>query len=362
MTTRIHVVHPREMTSADLGLWRELQSAPPGAATTNPFMSAPFTQAVGRVRPDTQVAIVHQDGEPVGYFPFQRGRWGHGGAVGLGVSDCQGAVVRPEARLDPQHLMRACSLSAWEFNHLESGQELFLPYTTGRFASPVIDLTSGFGQYEAHLRARSRGFLKAARAQERRMDRRLGPVRFVYEERDPTVLDTLIAWKSAHYRRTGRRDPFTRPWITELVRQLSAMAHPECSGVLSVLYAGERPVAAHFGLRSRTVFSCWFPSYDRALAAYSPGRVLYLRMIEASAASGIRLFDFGRGDAAYKNAFKTADLSVHEGVVRTPGPGAALHWLRREPVRAAHRLVRSQPALKGAAVRTLAAVGSLRRH
>ncbi|RZU18069.1 GNAT family N-acetyltransferase [Streptomyces sp. BK239] len=355
---RIHVVHPDDLTPGDLELWGELSTAT--ADAVNPFMSAQFTRAMGQVRPDTRVAVLHRRRERLGYFPYQRSRWGHGRAVGLGVSDCQGAVLHPDAQLDPLHLMRACSLNAWEFNHLESGQDLFLPYATGQFASPVVDLTHGFARYEDHLRTHSRRFVKTARAQERRMNRQLGPLRYVHDERNPEALRTLLAWKSAHYRRTGRRDPFAQPWITELVDRLAHTTSPHCSGILSVLYAADRPVAAHFGLRSQTVFSCWFPSYDRSLATYSPGRVLYLRMIEAAAASGIRLFDFGRGDAAYKNSFKTGDLLVHEGALRTTGPGGTLHWLRSEPTRAAHRLVRDHPALKRAAVRTLRAVGAVR--
>lgn len=269
-------------------------------------------------------------------------------------------MLHPGLHLDPRHLMSACSLNAWEFNHLESGQELFLPYATGQFASPVIDLTGGFAAYEHHLRDHARGFLKAARAQERRMARNIGPLRFVFDDPDPGALRALVTWKSAHYRRTGRRDPFAQPWIAQLVELLSATSAPDCSGILSVLYAADRPVAAHFGLRSRTVLSCWFPSYDLTVATYSPGRILYLHMIEAAAASGIDLVDFGRGEAAYKNSFKTGDLLVHEGALRTAGPGGALHWLRREPMRAAHRLVRDHPTLKNAAVRALRTVGTIR--
>ncbi|MER6559288.1 GNAT family N-acetyltransferase [Streptomyces sp. NPDC001027] len=359
-TPRIDIVHARDLTPGDLARWNELRGAAT-AAPANPFMSAEFTQAIGRVRPDARVAVLRRKRQAVGYFPYQRGRWGHGRAVGLGVSDCQGAVLDPDdALLDPHHLMRACSLNAWEFNHLENGQDLFLPYATGRFASPVVDLAHGYAAYETHLRAHSRSLLKTTRAQERRLARHLGPLRFVHGERDPAALRTLVGWKSAHYRRTGRRDPFTQPWIAQLIALLAASDSPHCCGDLSVLYAGDRPVAAHFGLRSRTVLSCWFPSYDRSVATFSPGRILYLRMIEAAAASGIALVDFGRGEAAYKNSFKTGDLMVHEGALRTSGPGAALHWLRREPLRAVHRLVREHPALKGAAVRTLRAVGTVR--
>ncbi|WP_416985385.1 GNAT family N-acetyltransferase [Streptomyces sp. T028] len=357
-TPRIAIVHPGDLTAADLARWNDLRTATTTAA--NPFMSAQFSQAVGRVRHDTRVAVLRRGGRTVGYFPYQRGRWGCGRAVGLGVSDCQGAVLDPDLRLDPHQLMRACALNTWEFNHLESGQDLFLPYATGQFASPVVDLTHGFEHYEHHLRAHARGFLKTARSQERRLARNIGPVRFVHDDRSPAALRALIAWKSAQYRRTGRSDPFARPWIARLVDRLSATTAADCSGTLSVLYAAGRPVAAHFGLRSRTVLSCWFPSYDRALATYSPGRILYLRMIEAAAESGIRLVDFGRGDAPYKNSFKTGDLLVHEGALRTAGPAAALHWLRHEPVRAAHHLVRTHPALKHAAVSALRTVGTLR--
>ncbi|MFD6230107.1 GNAT family N-acetyltransferase [Streptomyces sp. NPDC060232] len=355
---RIDVIHPADLSPADLELWGELRAMT--APEANPFMSPEFCQAVGRVRPGAKVAVVRQDGEPVGFFPFERGRWGRGRAIGLGVSDCQGAVLRPGLAVDPHELLRASSLSVWEFNHLESGQDVFLPFATGRFASPVIDLTGGYAGYESLLRAGSRTFLKSTRAQERRLARQVGPLRFVFDERNPAALRTLMTWKSAQYRRTGRRDRFAQDWINNLVRMLAETDALACSGLLSVLYAGERPVAAHFGLRSRTVLSCWFPAYDRALATFSPGRVLYLRMIEAAAAAGIDLLDLGRGDAVYKDSLKTRELIVHEGAVLRAGPGAALHWLSHEPPRAVRGFVRERPRLKAAALRTLKAVGKIR--
>lgn len=355
---RIDVIRPAELSPADLELWDELRATT--APEANPFMSPEFCRAVGRVRPGSRVAVVRQDGEPAGFFPFERGRWGRGRAIGLGVSDCQGAVLRPGVAVDPHELLRAGSLSVWEFNHLESGQNLFLPFATGRFASPVIDLASGYACYESQLRAGSRTFLKATRAQERRLARQAGPLRFVFDERDPAVLRTLMAWKSAQYRRTGRRDRFAQEWISNLVRLLATTQTPSCSGLLSVLYADGRPVAAHFGLRSRTVLSCWFPAYDRDFATFSPGRVLYLRLIEAAAAAGITMLDLGRGDAAYKDSLKTRELVVHEGAVLRAGAGAALHWLGHEPPRAAREFVRERPHLKAAALRILAAVGRMR--
>ncbi|RSS98415.1 GNAT family N-acetyltransferase, partial [Streptomyces sp. WAC05374] len=112
---------------------------------------------------------------------------------------------------------------------------------------------------------------------------------------------------------------FAQEWISALVRDLHTTRAPGCSGVLSVLYAAGRPVAAHFGLRSRTVLSCWFPAYDPAYATYSPGLVLHLRMAEAAAAAGIGTLDLGRGAAEYKDALKTGELRVYEGASVRPG-------------------------------------------
>src|SRR6266516_739194 len=63
---------------------------------------------------------------------------------------------------------------------------------------------------------------------------------------DPGELTTLMGWKSDQYNRTGRTDRFARPWIVKLLEHF----HSTGFGVLSVLYAGDRPVSAHFGLRN----------------------------------------------------------------------------------------------------------------
>ncbi|MFD3944490.1 GNAT family N-acetyltransferase [Streptomyces sp. NPDC058579] len=357
----MRVVAPRELGPREIEAWRELRGK--SGAPENPFMGPEFALAVAAVRPRVRVAVWWEDGEPVGFFPYEKGAFGHGRAVGLGVSDCQGAVLRPGLAPSPRALLRLCGLSAWEFDNLEDGQGAFLGGSGGApeaFASPVIDVGRGYAAYEEALRGQSPKFLKTTLAKERRLGRQVGPLRFVFDERDPAALRTLMEWKSAQYRRTGRRDRFAKEWINGLVRGLHALREPGCSGVLSVLYAGERPIAAHFGLRSRTVLSCWFPSYDPEFAKYSPGLVLHLRMAEAAAAAGIGMLDLGRGAAEYKDALKTGELTVYEGSVTRPGLRAGLHWLGHEPTRRAHSYIRNRPALAARGRRTLNRLARLR--
>ncbi|MBU6533136.1 GNAT family N-acetyltransferase [Streptomyces mayonensis] len=358
-TRRIEVVGPGRLDADDRKIWREIRAA--SGAPANPFLDPAFTAAVGRLRPRAEVAVLREDGFPVGYFPYERGFAGQGRAVGLGVSDSQGAVLRAGVRLDARTLLRACALSSWEFDSLEAGQDVFLPHTTEALASPVVDLADGFEGYVRALGTRSPGFLKQTLAKERRLARQAGEVRFVYDETDPGALRTLMRWKSAQYRRTGRRDRFAQPWIARLVEGFArADGDPECRGVLSVLWAGGRPVAAHFGLRSPTVLSWWFPAYDRAYGRYSPGLLLLLRMLEAAAGDGIGLVDLGSGPARYKETFRTRDLRVYEGAVVRAGFGGAVHRLGREPVRAARRFVRERPGLARTGARALEELGRLR--
>ncbi|MFG3499488.1 GNAT family N-acetyltransferase [Streptomyces sp. NPDC047928] len=358
----VHVVRPGQLTERDIEVWRELRGK--SGAGANPFMEPEFTLAVGRVRPRTaRVGVVREGGEAVGFFPYETGPLGYGRAVGFGVSDCQGVVLQDGVRLSAAALLRGCGLAAWEFDNLEGGQGLFAGGVAESFASPVIDVADGYAAYEDVLRAQSPKFLRTTLAKERRLGRQAaGEPRFVFDERDPGALRTLMGWKSAQYRRTGRRDRFAQDWISELVRGLHQVRAPGCSGVLSVLYLGERPIAAHFGLRSPTVLSCWFPAYDPEFAKFSPGLILHLRMAEAAAAEGVRVLDLGRGTAEYKDALKTGELRVHEGACARPGVRAGLRWLSREPVRRAHSYVRSRPRLAGYAQRALNQVGRVRRE
>lgn len=354
----MHVLRPEDLGEGERQRWRELRAA--AEVPRNPFMEPEFTAAVGLVRPGARVAVLYEGTEPAGFLPFERGPLGQGRAIGLGVSDCQGAILRPGLVQDTAELLRACSLSAFAFDNLEPEQRLFLPYAAEEHATFVIDVEKGYDTYESVLRAQSPKFLKTTLAKERRLGRQVGPVRFVFDERDPAVLRTLMEWKSAQYRRTGRRDRFAQEWITRLVGRLAQTRAPECTGTLSVLYADGRPVAAHFGLRSSSVLACWFPAYDPAFAKYSPGLVLHLRMAEAAAAEGIGLLDMGRGPAEYKDSLKTGELAVYEGAALRPGAGAALHWLSREPVRRAHAFVRAHPRVASLASRALRGAGRLR--
>lgn len=361
----IGIYRPGELTAADRAAWSTLQSQAhlDGAPQLgNPFLAPEFALALGHCRRGVRVAVVREDGEPAAFFPYQRTRLGVGRAVGLGLSDAQGLVHRPGFQWDARELLQACGLTVWEFDHLVEGQKPFEVGAHAAFPSPVIDVEQGFERYLAHLRAQSPKFTRTTLAKERRLGRDVGEVTYVHDERDPEMLRVLMGWKSAQYRRTGRSDRFAHPWITRLVEQLFHTRDGSFRGQLSVLYAGGRPIAAHFGLSSERVLACWFPAYDTAYARYSPGLVLHLRMAQSAAQEALAYLDLGRGAKEYKDSLKTRDLNVSEGWVTRPHPVAIGHRARRAPMRALRNTVVSRPELFAPADRLLKRLGSLRKR
>lgn len=349
---KITVIRPYELGEPELARWRNFQQATPALA--NPFLSPEFSLAAGRLRAQARVAVMSDGPQIVGFFPFERRRFGIGMPIAAGLTDCQGLVHAPGLDWDPHELLRACGLSLWEFDHLVDGQLPFEPYQALRAASPIIDLTEGFDSYLAALNRNStdpikkepvRKSLRELQRKERGLARNIGEPRFVFTSRDHTALHTVLNWKSAQYLQTGVADLFARSWIVQLLEQLIETETSSCTGILSILYAGDKPVAGHFGLRSDRVMVIWFPAYDRNFAKYSPGLLLNMCMAKAAASSGIQHIDMGRGAQRYKDMLKSRDLFVAEGRVVQRSPAAALHRTRRTLERQLRCVVKEHPAL-----------------
>lgn len=64
--------------------------------------------------------------------------------------------------------------------------------------------------------------------------------------------------------------------------------------------AAGTPVAASIGFQDDRAFYLYNSAYDPAAAASSPGMVLLWKLFESVVEGGVSLFDFLKGDEAYK--------------------------------------------------------------
>jgi CelD/BcsL family acetyltransferase involved in cellulose biosynthesis len=354
---RTRVIRPAELGPAERAIWRSFQQVQPGLGS--PFLAPEITVAAGRVRPGTRVAVLEDGGQIIGFFPFELRAFGYGLPVAPGLTDCQGVVHAPDADWDAHDLLRSCGLGVWEFDHLVDGQKPFERYQVLRAPAPVIDLSNGSAALLADLRRRSSRVAKNLPRLQRRLEREIGPLRFELESTDPAALGMLMAWKSAQYRRTGRTDRFARPWIRRFVSDLFDLRSPHFALLLSVLYAGDQPVAANLDTRRGGVLAGWFTAYDPCFATYSPGLLHRLHLIEAAAASGVRLIEMGRRAYQHKDLFKTGDVTVGEGRVVRLSAGAALYYTGRAPMRRLRQTVTDSPTLYRSADKVLCRYGRL---
>jgi CelD/BcsL family acetyltransferase involved in cellulose biosynthesis len=345
---RVSLIHPRELGPAEIAIWHSMQRATPSLG--NPFLSPEFAMAAGRFRPGAQVAILTEDQSITGFFPFERRRLDTGGPVCGWLTPCQGVIHAPGAEWDPRELLRGCRISAWRFDNLIADQQPFKAYHSAIVASPQIDLSEGFESYYAKARVKSPRFWKELARRARKLEREFGEVRVVTDSRDPNALRTLLGWKSEQYRRTDHVDRFEQPWLVQLLDILLAARSAQFDGVLSVLYAGERVVAAQFGARTKTLLVGWFTGYETSFGKYSPGLLHIKRLAEEMAAAGICTIDMGGGARNYyKETMKSYDSFVAQGIVTSRSMLGAAHHVRNALTWTARRTIRQHPGLHHAA-------------
>jgi CelD/BcsL family acetyltransferase involved in cellulose biosynthesis len=233
---------------------------------------------------------------------------------------------------------------------------------TKAFVSPsaIMDLSNGYEAYMKEENRSSRRLVKSVNQKRRKMEREHGEVTFSFDTPCEKTLELLMRHKSDQYRRTGRSDRFAKMWIRDLVRGLSEQRSDHFSGLLSVMYINEKPIAFHFGIRTADTLSLWFPSYDPDYHKYSPGLQMFFEIAKHAPDHGLKTLDLGKGEEDFKQSLKSYDRMVATGRIEFPSAIAYLHRLHRVPVQGVEHFVLSHPRARLAARKTLRHIGTVR--
>ena len=306
----VETLHPRDLTEADLRIWRDMAAAEP--AFDSPLLGPDFAQAVGVVRDDARVAVIRRDGETLGFLPHHRRPGAMARAIGSPLSDYHGLVSRPDAELTGARVLGAADLTAYRYTGLIDPYGVF---GQGELKTAHV-IALGNTDAETYLeavRAASPKKIKNWRRLDNKLEREMGAVELVAADRSREAFDQLIAWKREQLERTGVHD-FLRPdWTRDLMLNLFEKQTGPFQGLMINLYAGGELVSGHFGVRLNGVYHPWIASTNPAYGEWSPGQIFFMRAIAAMPGLGLHRYDLGPGHDHYKGAYALSQIQIGEG-------------------------------------------------
>lgn len=287
------------------------------------FMSPTFFQAVySSGGGDPRIIFLRRGDSVVGVIGFRRmegllGLLGCHEPVGGEMSDYFGLVAKPDVVINWIDLLKACAVPCLNFTHLDEGQRRHgLHGDAPRLGLRTVIHSDGGAAHWTALRQSDKKLASDTDRRERKLAQDFSEPIFQISSLTPSDdLHELIRLKKIQYLRTGKkRGALLESKNARLLECLLLNQDQTVRPLLSTLKIGDQLIAAHFGILFAGTLHYWFPVYDEAFAAYSPGRLLIKRILNSSEIVGIRNIDRGEGDTPAKREFSNESHKYYRGL------------------------------------------------
>jgi CelD/BcsL family acetyltransferase involved in cellulose biosynthesis len=296
---RVTVVRPSELGPEEAALWSKFQHS--ARIMLSPYFSLTYARAIDQCRSTARVAVVEDQGQIIAFLPFELGTHGVALPIGGPMNNLHG-FIGSGSPLAARRVARKAGIRAWRFTSAPAEQHALVPFHEMAVQCPVIDLSTG---YEKSLSART----KSRRA----LERHLGTISLEWSCSGSDFIGQLINWKSHKY--DGTRALFRDPTARSIIETLAASDKDDCQGVVSVLFAGERPIAIHLGLLGPEMLAGWFTAYDPELGKFAPGMIMWLPLAQAAERAGVSQIDLGFSQNSYKFDLANSSYVTAAGTV-----------------------------------------------
>lgn len=319
---RAETVHPAKLDPADAAVWRALCGANPGFYS--PLLGPDFTLAVAQVRKDVRITIWREQDRPVAFLPHHHRPGGFARPIGAPLSDYHAIVA--ERGFDVPRALAEANIAAFRFVSLVDPHGAFASNAAHERPAYRIDLQTTAEDYLEAVRAMHPKRFKNYRRLDHKIERDIGELRIVAPDHSREAFDNLMLWKRDQLVRTNALN-FLRPsWTRDLLSNLFETQTGNFRGLMFNLYAGDRLVCGHFGVRLGSIYHPWIASMDPDLTAWSPGQIYLSRAILAMPELGLTTYDLGPGHEHYKKPYALNSHPVFEGlaVAASLGGRAAL--------------------------------------
>ena len=324
---------PSKLDQALLSAWQKARAH--SVWLGNPLLSPGFTRLLASIRSDARLGLVFVDDQLHSILPFHQRPFGRARPIGAPFSDIS-AILQPEAanhnapKAPVAAILRALNIaemrvqSAW----VEDGDFA----ARGLLAHPSYAMMAQHGEIEETIRRRDPKRIKNYRRLEAKIGREIGDLRFEFGPINAQISAKLCAWKRHQYAQTGADDVLRPAWTQKMLAELAQTPakNGEFGGFSASLWAGDRLIAGHLGVREGANCNPWIAAFDPELAAFSPGALLLLaiarHMDDANIPDPVRHYALGTGHGNYKTLFSTAEILLGEGYLRAnPRPKQAFN-------------------------------------
>lgn len=186
-------------------------------------------------------------------------------------------------------------------DHIFSFREI--KYTNGCDIAPFIDWShfKDWNEFVQLYRHRRKNLIHDTKRRITKLNKEKGGIRYIFDDKDPDILDLCVKWKSTHYKHIGGTDIFLDTRHKEMLKQL----HKKKALIISSLKAANTYIAFHIGVHYNHIFYSWIASYNRDYVLYSPGRLLLHMILQESFKRHHKRFDFLLGGEDYKWFYAT---------------------------------------------------------
>ncbi len=319
----MEIVRADVLDDACASAWRALQSAE--AAFDSPLLGPDFARQVGAVREDAYVAVWRRAGEPKGFLAHHRRPGGFARPIGSPFCDYHALVSAADFPLRGPQVLRSAGLSALQLEGLIDPFAIFPARTVVSAPSYRVTRTGSAASLEAGSAELSRNQARNHRRYSRKLEQDVGPLRLQAPDVAQASFDAVLRWKAEQLVESGMHDVLAPGWTRALMQRLFEQRTGPLQGLLIMLYAGERPVAGHFGVRSAETYHPWIAARDPALAAYSPGSLHLQLALGAMGQLGLSTYDLGHGADHWKQASSTEVRTIASGLATADTPGGRRH-------------------------------------